>query len=308
MQNISVAFEIFSHIVSGQGIEVDSDKVNCILALEFPRNISELRSFLGLVSYYRAFCSNFASKAEPLTECLRKNMSLQWTQRRQQAFDDLKTFLVSSPVLSTPRDEGQYVLDVDSSLVGAGACLQQWQEGQCKVIAYASRTFNKAERSYCVTRREMAALIFGLKRFRQFLLGTKFICRTDHAALIHYRRTPEPVGQQCRYLDFVAQFDMDLQYRPGSKHSNADSLSRLRPCEEENGGPCRQCNRQVTGRHGNVQEGVRRVQTRAERRREIEGTPKVMVSDSSSPSADSWHPTGTAAGSVSRESRHTGLI
>jgi hypothetical protein len=106
----------------------------------------------------------------------------------------------------------------------------------------------------------MAALIFGLKRFRQFLLGTKFICRTDHAALIHYRRTPEPVGQQCRYFDFVAQFDIDLQYRPGSKHSNADSFSRLRACEEEIGGPRRQCNRQVTGRQGNVQETVRRVQ------------------------------------------------
>ena len=256
------------YIVSGPGtIEVDPDKASSIMAIEFPKNISELRSFLGILSYYRSFCCDFATKAEPLIECLRKNVPLIWTEERQKTFDELKSFLVSPPVLSTARDQGQYVLDTDASLVGCGACLQQWQDGQLKVISYASRTFNKAERAYCATRREVAALIFGLKRFRQFLLGCQFIARVDNAALSHYQKTREPIGQQCRYLDFIAQFDMIIQHRPGLKHGNADGLSRLRPCERDNGEPCRQCNRHVTGLHDEPTAGVRRVQTRAERRR-----------------------------------------
>ena len=209
--------------------------------------------------------------------------------------------------MSTPRDEGEYVLDVDASLFGAGACLQQWQDGQLKVIAYASRTFNKSERSYCVTRREIAALVFGLKRFKQYLLGVKFTCRTDHSALVYYRKTPEPIGQQCRYLDFIAQFDMDLQYRPGSKHANADCLSRLRPCEINNGEPCRQCNRQVTGHHGDLLECVRRVHTRADRRRKDKNIAMASVDDFPPLPSDPGHSTTATLGFTNRTDK-TGLL
>jgi hypothetical protein len=163
--------------------------------------------------------------AEPLTEMLRKNVPLQWSERRQKAFEDLKSFLVNSPVLSLPRDDGEYVLDVDASLVRAGAILQRRQDGVLRVIEYASRTFNRAERNYCVTRREMASLIFGLRHFRQYLLGRRFVVRVDHMALTYYRTCKEPTGQQARYLDFIAEFDFDCQYREGRRHSNCDSLS-----------------------------------------------------------------------------------
>ena len=91
--------------------------------------------------------------------------------------------------------------------------------------------FNAAQRSYCVTRKEMAALIFGLRHFRTYLLGRPFLVRVDHMAITFYRSTPEPVGQQARYLDFMAQFDMELEYRAGVRHTNCDVVSRLRPCE-----------------------------------------------------------------------------
>ena len=86
-----------------------------------------------------------------------------------------------------PRVEGQYYLDVDSSGSCAGACLQQMQDGVLSVLEHASRTFNKAEKAYCTTRREMCALIFGLKHFRSYLLGQKFICRVDHQAISFYK-------------------------------------------------------------------------------------------------------------------------
>ena len=106
---------------------------------------------------------------------LRKGVPLRWSEHRQHAFDELKGFLTRAPVLSLPQDKGDYVLDVDASLVGAGAVLQQFQDGQLRVIEYASRTFNRAERNYCVTRREMAALVFGRHHFRQYLLGRRFV-------------------------------------------------------------------------------------------------------------------------------------
>lgn len=131
-------------------LKADSDKVNCILAWKFPRSISEIRQFIGLASYYRLFCPNFATVAEPLTEMLRKGAFVQRTEQRQQAFDKLKQFLTTAPVLAMPNDEGDYVLDVDGSITGASAVLQQNQNGVLRVIEYASRTFNKHERRYCV--------------------------------------------------------------------------------------------------------------------------------------------------------------
>jgi len=104
----------------------------------------------------------------------------------------------------------------------------------------------------------MTSLIFGLRHFRSYLLGRKFTCRVDHMALTYYQKTPDPIGQQARYLDLVAEFDFDLQYMPGSRYLNSDALSHRRPCEVDNGEPCKQCNRRVTAQH------VRLVQTRAQ--------------------------------------------
>ena len=159
-------------------------------------------------------------------------------------------------------DDGQYCIEEDGSSVGCGAVLSQLQADRWRVIEYASRTFNRAERSYCVTKIEMCALVFGLRHFRSYLLGHKFICRVDHMALTYYQKTVEPVGQQARYLDFIAQFDFELQYRPGKHHANCDALSRRRPCEVNGGEPCKQCNRRVTGKHVNA------VRTRSKWRRQ----------------------------------------
>jgi len=133
------------------------------------------------------------------------------------------------------------VIDADCAGSAAGAVLQQWQSGQLRVIAYASRALSAAERNYCVTRKEQLAIVYGLKQFRPYVLGHRTVVRTDHAALIYLKTAKEPVGQQARWLDFIAQFDIDLQYRKGSSHANADGLSR-RPCDPPDR-LCKQCRR-----------------------------------------------------------------
>ena len=95
----------------------------------------------------------------------------------------------------------------------------------------------------------MASLIFGLKHFKQYLLGRHFVCRLDYMSIVYYNRTRDPVGQQSRYLDFVSQCDIEFVHRPGVQHINADNLSRRRPCEQDVGEPCRQCNRRVIDIH-----------------------------------------------------------
>ena len=227
-------------MISSRGIEPDPEKISCITSWPEPKNITEVRSFLGLASYYKNLVADFGETARPLYELTSKNVPFVWDDRRRQAFGLLKARFCSAPVLATPTAEGNFVLDVDASARAAGAVLHQNQAGELRVIGYASRQFNNAEKSYCTTRQELAAVVFGLKRFRQYLLGRRVLVRSDHAALTYLRRAKEPVGQQARWLDFVEQFDITVQHRSGSANRAADALSR-RPCEVS--GPCKQCSR-----------------------------------------------------------------
>ena len=147
-----------------------------------PTNVSEVKTYLRICGYYRRYVEGYASIAAPLNELLRKGELWRWTDARQQAFEQLKSRLVTAPVLAM-LDTGQFVLDVDASNIGVGAVLQQEQNGCLRMIAYASRTFNRAESNYCITRRETLGAVFGLKQFRQYLLGRHFILRSDHSAL-----------------------------------------------------------------------------------------------------------------------------
>ena len=131
-----------------------------------------------------------------------------------------------------PQDEGEYRLDTDASGDAIGAVLSQVQDGEERVVVYASRLLSHAEKNYCVTRRELLAVIYFIKHFRVYLLGRHFLLRTDHAALKWLRSMPEPVGQQARWLEQMEEYTFDIEHRPGKKHANADAMSRR---------PCRQC-------------------------------------------------------------------
>jgi len=183
----------------------------------------------------------FAKIAHPLHDLTKKNAAFIWTEACEGAFVELKRRLTSAPVLMAPTDHGQYILDTDASDFALGAVLQQKQDdGLVHVIAYGSRSLAGPERRYCITRKEMLAVVFGLKKYRQHLLGRQIIVRTDHAALIYLYRTPEPLGQQGRWLDLLSEFRLKIEHRPGHKHGNSDALSR-RPCEHDGGEVCAQC-------------------------------------------------------------------
>jgi len=187
--------KFLGNIVSAEGISADPDKVNSVRNWTVPRNLYEVRAFVALASYYRRHIKGFADLARPLHELTQKARPFLWTERQQLAFEQLKDRLTNAPVLSSPVEGRKYWLDTDASNVALGAVPQQEQHGKLKVIAYAYRVLSPAEKSYCVTRKELLAVIFGLKHFRHFLLMNEFVLRVDHSALTALMRSPNPVGQ-----------------------------------------------------------------------------------------------------------------
>lgn len=228
-----VAF--LGHVVSEQGISTDPMKVEAVTQWPVPTNLREVRAFVGLCSYYRRFVKNFAAISAPLHNLAKKGEVFRWTQECQEAFDYLKEALTSAPVLAMPDDESPWLLDTDASNSAIGAVLSQMQNGVERVVAYASRKLSKCELNYCVTRKELLAVVHFVKYFKHYLLGRKFTVRTDHAALQWLRKIPEPVGQQARWIGFLEEFDFVVIHRPGAQHLNADALSR-KPCRS---GCCR---------------------------------------------------------------------
>ena len=122
-----------------------------------------------------------------------------------------------------------FLLDTDASGYGIGSVLSQIVNGKEVVIAYFSKALSKAQRQYCVTRRELLAIILSLKQFHHYLYGTQFLVRTDHGALTWLLRFKNPEGQMARWLEMLNTYNFDIQHRPGKLHGNADGLPR-RPC------------------------------------------------------------------------------
>ena len=214
------------HVVSAEGISTAPDKINLVKSWPRPTNVREVRSFVGLCSYYRRYVHDFARIAEPLHALTRKNLKFAWDGLCEESFLTLKEALAVAPTLSLPTNQDVFILDTDASEIGLGAVLSKVEENEEKPISFESRLCSPAERNDSVTRRELLAVMFALKTFRQYLLGRHFTIRTDHAALRWLRKTPTPIGQQARWIEQLEEFDFTIQHRPGSKHGNADALSR----------------------------------------------------------------------------------
>ena len=228
------------HVVNENGVATDPMKAVAVKEWPTPSNVREVRGFLGLCSYYRKFVANFASIARPLHQLTEKGAKFVWSENCTKAFNHLKQRLIEAPVLAYPAETGQFILDTDASQGGLGAVLSQVQQGVERVIAYYSRALSKPERNYCVTRKELLALLSAVGHFHPYLYGREFVIRVDHASLQWLLRFKEPEGQIARWLEKLQQYNFVVQHRPGKTHANADALSR-RPCWQHQ---CKFCERQ----------------------------------------------------------------
>ena len=223
------------HVISEEGISTDPDKTAVIRNWPIPSCKRELLQFLGLANYYRRFVSGFASICKPLQHLTEKNVPFCWSPSCQQAFEELRNCLITAPILVYPDYTKPFVLDTDASDVGIGAVLSQvYDDGTEHVIAYGSRSLSRQEQKYCVTRKELLAVVEFSQHFRAYLLGRQFTLRTDHGSLVWLQNFKEPEGQLARWLEKLQEYDFIIKHRKGTKHGNADALSRL---------PCTQCGR-----------------------------------------------------------------
>jgi hypothetical protein len=165
-----------------------------------PKNKHEVRSFLGLCTYYRRFISGFANIAKPLTKLTEQKQSFQWTPEAEGAFQTLKSALCTAPILAYPRPGKRFIVDTDASNVGIGGVLLQVHNGQERVIAYYSNMLNKAERNYCVTRRDLLAIVMTLEHFHKYLYRKEFHLLTGHSALTWLLSFKNLEGQTARWI------------------------------------------------------------------------------------------------------------
>ena len=217
------------HVISPEGVGTDPEKTECIRNWCVPADVHQLRSFLGLCTYYRRFVQGFADIARPLHRLTEEKTPFVWSEACQTAFDTLKLALCSAPILTFPKAGLPFIVDTDASNYGLGGVLSQVQDGQEKVVAYFSKTLSKAERNYCVTRKELLAMVKTLEHFHKYLYGQEFLLRTDHASLKWLLQFKNPEGQIARWLERLQQYHFTIEHRPGRQHNNADALSR-RPC------------------------------------------------------------------------------
>ncbi|CAG2185027.1 unnamed protein product [Mytilus edulis] len=166
-----------------------------------------------------------------MTACLydlaHQTGEVEWQQCHEKAFQQSKTALISAPCLTYPNANDKFILDTDASDTTIGAVLSQLQNGEERVICFASHVLLKPQRRYCTTRKELLAVVKFCRHFRHYLLGRRFILRTDHNSLVWLMRFKHIEGQLARWLEELSSFDMEIIHRPGKKHCNADGLSRI---------------------------------------------------------------------------------
>jgi hypothetical protein len=215
------------HIISPQGIAPDPQKIEAVQKIQPPKNVTQLRSFLGLVGYYRQFIRDFSSIAKPLNQLLHKDEPYEWNEPQQDAFTRLKHRLISAPILAYPNFKRVFILATDASYYGFGATLSQLDDSRKEhPIAYASKSLKKEEVNYGATELECAAVVWAIEHFHKYLGATRFILVTDHYAL-KWLQTAEPKGRLGRWILKLQPYDFQVVHKPGRIHSNVDALSRL---------------------------------------------------------------------------------
>ncbi|KAJ7998494.1 hypothetical protein DPEC_G00205510 [Dallia pectoralis] len=228
--------KFLGHVISSEGIKVDSEKVSALEAWPVPKSVKEVRQLIGFMSYYRRFVPKFAQIAKPLhalmgsKDNMRASELFMWSSECQTAFDNLRQCLMSPPVLAYPDFGLPFILTTDGSQQGLGAVLSQKQMGAERVIAFASRGLRGSERNdkyYSAFKLELLALKWAAtEKFKEYLMFSKFTVITDHNPL-RYLGTANLGAVEQRWVAQLAELNFEVLYKPGRLNTNADALSRI---------------------------------------------------------------------------------
>jgi len=222
------SIKYLGHVISENGKSVDPDKVKAVIEYPAPKNVAALRRFLGMASFCRKFVKNFSTIAGPLHKLTRKNVPFVWDSACKESFEKLKLLLMSPPTLAFPDPDVRYRLYTDASGIGVGATLAQFQNGQERIIAYGSKSFNETELKYSTIEKEAAAIVWAVKYFRPYLHGARYEIMSDHAPLKWMWRKTDATGRLGRWQAFIMGDEglEGINYLKGKDNVIADALSR----------------------------------------------------------------------------------
>ena len=218
---------VLGHIVSGKGLEVDKVKIEVIQNLPLPSTIKDLRSFLGHVGFYLRFIQDFAKVSKPLTTLLCKDKDFIIDEEGKCAFTMLKQALIEAPILQSPNWDLPFEIMCDALDYAVGAVLGQRLDKKPTVICYASKTLIEALINYTTTEKELLAVVYALEKFWTYILGSKIIIYTNHAALKYLLSKKEAKPRLIRWVLLLKEFDLEIKDNKGNENSLADHLSRL---------------------------------------------------------------------------------
>jgi hypothetical protein len=210
------------HIISKDGIAIDPEKIEAIREWSVPKNVAEVRSFVGLASYYRNFIEGFSRIAHPITSLQRKEKKFQWTKDCEKRFQRLKKLLTSSPILRIADPNEDFVVYTDACKEGLGGVLSQ----NGFVIYYESRKLKEHEKNYASHDLELTAIIHTLRKWRHYLMGRRFELRTDHNGLRYLFDQPTINVRQSMWLEFLCEYDLDIKHIKGKENKVEGALSR----------------------------------------------------------------------------------
>eukprot|EP00117_Sycon_ciliatum_P021717 scpid58990/ scgid18952/ Retrotransposable element Tf2 155 kDa protein type 1 len=218
------SMKFFGHIISGETIGPDPEKLQAVDACSPPQSVSEIRRFLGFANYFRRFIKEYTSIARPLETLTGKHSRFVWCSAQQNAFDMLKQALVSAPVLRLADVARPFRVVTDASDTAIGGVLLQQEDGDWLPVAYSSRRLRPEEVNYTAMERETLAVVHALRVWKLYLFK-RFEVITDNQGVKYLGTKTNVSKREARWIDFLADFNFSIVHRPG-KENIADALSR----------------------------------------------------------------------------------
>jgi hypothetical protein len=214
--------DYLGHVISASGVSTDPSKIQAIQQWPIPKNIKQLRSFLGLTGYYRKFVRNFGVISKPLTELLKKDTLLSWTSQHDTAFTTLQLALVLAPVLALPNFAKPFQLEIDASDTCIGVVLLQDKHP----LAFVSKALGPRTRGLSTYEKEYLAILMAVDHWRPYLQLAEFIIFTDQKSLTHLEEQQLHTSWQQKFFTKMMGMHYRIIYKKGADNRVADALSR----------------------------------------------------------------------------------
>ncbi|PNX94272.1 retrotransposon-related protein [Trifolium pratense] len=214
--------EYLGHLISGEGVAVDPEKVVSVTKWPKPKNVKGVRGFLGLTGYYRKFIKDYGKIARPLTELTKKDAFV-WNEEAEQAFEKLKKSLTTTPVLALPNFNQEFIIECDASGEGIGAILMQ----EKRPVAYFSKALGVRNLTKSAYEKELMAVVLAIQHWRPYLLGSRFKVFTDQKSLKELLQQRVVTAEQQNWAAKLLGYDFEIIYNPGRLNRGADALSRV---------------------------------------------------------------------------------